>query len=557
MAIINIPMGGQSIPIDVPDFAMESTQADILAAANQQVAALNRIAGIESQAAQNENRNQQNQVRQQTKSDQIVKSSGKTMQEGFNSLQKAVNDQQSLSDLVNSAQATASSVFDSIPGVGGFLSGVTAGLGGATGFVISALEKFGVALSYTQRVGIGLTTSLADVREASATMGVTLDDFGRLMIQNGAAVRSLGTNMETGYQRVAQLSDEFRRITLNVGHFGMSAGEMNEMLLEEIEMRRVTLGQQAVANASLEEMAQSARDNRIQQMALARLTGQDVRERMAAQQSLQSNVLAQEYLTNASEDTRRKLLDMGSALSSVPGGEQIQNAIVASLATGIDAQAFAPELFAYLGPQARNLLEFVQSNLEGDMGSGEFAAEVQRYSSALADGGSQMGSTLSVLSAFGDESATQVLAIRNQTVRLAETNDEFMREYGEALDVMVNTTNLAAAGINNQFSTLMARFNARIMDFSAELFGGLDEHGAGTGLLQTLQAFNDVLNSDSVREAARGAGETTHDLIVGAINEVIPDIISRTVGEMFSEFTDGTLNVRVDNINEFPLPNRN
>ena len=37
MAQINIPMGGRSVPIDVPDFAMESTQEQLLATMQQLV----------------------------------------------------------------------------------------------------------------------------------------------------------------------------------------------------------------------------------------------------------------------------------------------------------------------------------------------------------------------------------------------------------------------------------------------------------------------------------------------------------------------------------------
>lgn len=559
MAVINISIAGKPVPIDVPDFAMEATQQDLLDVSRQQLAALSKISGYEAQQTRVGAGSRHVATEIKRNADQNAKISQKSLQQGFNDLKKATSDQESLSELVNTTTNAFGNAMGQLPGMlGNMLGGGAALAGGAIGFTISALEKFGTALSYTQRVGVGLTTSLYDMRQAAATMGVTLDDFGRLIIQNGTAVRALSSNMETGYQRAAQLSDEFRRITVDVGHFGMSAGEMNEMLLEEIEMRRVTMGQQAVATMSLNDLAQSARENRVQQMALARLTGQDVRERMAAQQSLQSNAIAQEYLTGASEETREKMLALGSALSSVPGGDQIQNALIASIATGIDPRAFEAELFTYLGPQAQGLIDFIQTNLEGGMSSGQFTRDIQRVVSELGEGGSQMANTLSIQAAFGDSTAELVLAIRNQTVQVAESAEEFNREYNEALDAMLNSAALTTSGINNQFSTLMARFNARIMDFAAAAFGGLDEQGAGEGLLGTVARLNDALDSEAARAAARDGGEAAN-AIATAIGGVLDEMftggrMSEALDNVFQRYSqNGTLNVRITNINDLPI----
>ena len=41
MAVVQIPMGGGMMGIDVPDFAMEATQQDLLSYTQQQVNILN------------------------------------------------------------------------------------------------------------------------------------------------------------------------------------------------------------------------------------------------------------------------------------------------------------------------------------------------------------------------------------------------------------------------------------------------------------------------------------------------------------------------------------
>jgi hypothetical protein len=56
MAVVQIPMGGGMMGIDVPDFAMEATQQDLLSYSQQQVSILSAIAtnsGLTVQAIQN------------------------------------------------------------------------------------------------------------------------------------------------------------------------------------------------------------------------------------------------------------------------------------------------------------------------------------------------------------------------------------------------------------------------------------------------------------------------------------------------------------------------
>ena len=55
MAVINIPYGGQMVGIEVPDFAMEATQSDILSQVQRQNDTLQAIAsrmGVEAAATQ-------------------------------------------------------------------------------------------------------------------------------------------------------------------------------------------------------------------------------------------------------------------------------------------------------------------------------------------------------------------------------------------------------------------------------------------------------------------------------------------------------------------------
>ena len=66
MASVNIPFGGGEVTVNVPDFAMEGTQQDVLEQANRQTDALQKIAQSMGISIQND--------RQETKSNKDLTS---------------------------------------------------------------------------------------------------------------------------------------------------------------------------------------------------------------------------------------------------------------------------------------------------------------------------------------------------------------------------------------------------------------------------------------------------------------------------------------------------
>jgi hypothetical protein len=555
MAIINIPMGGTSVAIDVPDFAMDATLQDLLQTSRTQLSTMQNLIGItashQNQQSRSATHGEEKIAKEVAKSSKKGSFENKTLMEVFQE---------------GSAPLKGSNLSSIVQGLGEKIPFIGGLAGGLSGFVLQTLEQFGNSLALTSRVGVGLTTSLGDVRDAAATMGLNLEQFGKMAVENGRALAAFGGNTEDGYKRLAKLTDAFSQATLNVGHFGLGADEMNQVLLDEIELRRVTLGQESLAAMNLNELAQSVKDNRVQQLAMARLTGQDVRERMAAQKELQANVIAQEYMTGATEETREKLNALSSGLSKVPGGDKIRDALISSIATGVDPRAFEGRLFALMGPQAQGLIDFVQSNISGGMSSGQFTRDFEYLSAELREAGGGMGNGLSVLAAFGDAEAAQVLAIRNQTMKLGKSQEEFNTEYNKALDFMLNTTNMSIAGMNGQFDRLSSRFSARAMDFASALLGGLDEPDAGDSILGTMNKFSDMLDSQPVKDFVTRTGEVANELakVMGqlalmGIDMSTPGDLTQAFENVMKKFDDnGMLKVRVQNINEFPVtPSRN
>ena len=541
MAIVQIPIGGRMVPIEVPDFAMEQTQQDVLDVQRQQLAQLQAIAG-ESRAARSQPQQGDRKV------EQAIERQTKTQTRETRTLGAAVQDLQRYSqeqNLSTVVSGIAGSVSSGLSGMFGPLGGIIGGIGTAAGFFISALEKYGEALSKARRVGLGVGESLIDLRDSAALAGLTLDQFTAIAATNGTALRALGDNTGEGALRLGQLSQEFRNLTMTMGNFGMSNDEIAAILLEEVELRRVTLGQQNLQAMSNRQLAASVRDNIAQQEAMARLTGQDVRDRLMAQRQMQNNVIAQEYMSTATEETRQRLMQFSAALSAVPGGDRITNALINSLATGADPRAFEAQLFAMMGQPAQQMIDFFMQNINNaGMGSAEFGEQAAILASNLRNSGGQMGNSLVTLAAFGDETASAILAIRNQTVQLADSNAQFSASYRENLNTILNTTQLITSGINSQFDTAMALLTTRVADVAAALFG-VGEAGTGVGLIQGLGALNQQLAQLDLR--------TPIDDAQSFLFNQLPESLRTELTNALNNYANGNV-LRVEIVGGIPLP---
>lgn len=545
MAIVQIPIGGRMVPIEVPDFALEQTQLDVLDVQKQQLAQLQAIAG-ESRASRSQPRQGDRKV------EQAIDRQTKTQTRETRTLGAAVQDLQRYSQEQNLSTVVGGMANSLSQGIGGVLNGffgpignTIGAMGTAAGFFISALEKYGEALSKGRRIGLGLGESLIDLRDSAALAGLTLDQFTAIAATNGTALRALGDNTGEGALRLGQLSQEFRNLTMTMGNFGMSNDEIAGILLEEVELRRVTLGQQNLQAMSNRQLAASVRDNIAQQEAMARLTGQDVRDRLMAQRQLQNNVIAQEYMTNATEETRQRLMQFSAALSAVPGGDRITNALINSLATGADPRAFEAQLFAMMGQPAQQMIDFFMQNINNaGMGSAEFGEQAAILASNLRNSGGQMGNSLVTLAAFGDETASAILAIRNQTVQLADSNAQFSESYRQNLNTILNTTQTITSGLNSQFDTMMALLTTRVADVAAALFG-VGEAGTGVGLIQSLAALNGQIAEMDLR--------TPIDDAQSYLFNQLPTDLQTSLNNALSQYANGRV-LRVEVVGGITLP---
>ena len=159
MASVNIPYGGGSVSVNIPDFAMEGTQVDLLEQANRQTDALQKIAQSMGISVQND--------QQETKSNkdlaaQIRKGNSESAS-GIARLNKSISSNLSPTALANSMMGARSGEesLSGLMGKDGLLGtlGLTM-MGAQIGSLFGILEEFGSAMGALRRTGGGVSAEL-------------------------------------------------------------------------------------------------------------------------------------------------------------------------------------------------------------------------------------------------------------------------------------------------------------------------------------------------------------------------------------------------------------
>ena len=498
MADITIPVGGQSATISIPDFAMESTMQDILSIQRRMLA---EIAGVSGGSGSG---------------------SG-----GSDNLERALNANTREQEKAGVRQTVASRIQNSVISgsamqktpeastiVEKSLSRIGLGaLAANFGAMVGVMEEYSDAIGKAMQVGIGFTTDFTNLRTNVSAIGLSMGEFGKISIENSEAIRGFGDSTDDGAGRLVNLTREFRDASRAVGYFGMNSFEMTQLMADELEIRRATMGQDQLRRMNEAELAAATSDNLKVQTAMAALTGQDVRDRLKAQNEARKDVIAQSFLRGQSDETREKFKQLASSLSSIPGGDAIAKALLKGVSTGLDPRQFADEMFAMLSDGGQSMIDFVKQNLAGGMDSTSFATGVQELANNLTS--SIPAEQLRIMAATGNETAKSLLTIETQTIKTSDLVTDFNTNLEKLNNAVKN--NFSAAGIQadlEETSRLLA--NAAVTAVMAS--AGIQELGDMGGAMRELAgSFNQGLGSPQFLALMEGVGG-----IMGTMSGLLP-----------------------------------
>lgn len=498
MASITLPIGGQAVDIPIPDFALEDTQRQVLAAVQSMAGgrgadgdSLKQAAQAQKQAADKIDDAAEDLEKA---SDSLSKSMRKTVTDvGKSLLQQEQNFGAKVSNLFSSMRLTA--------------------LGGVFGSAFAVLEEFAGNAALLRRAGMGLGQDFTQLRDQAADVGISLGELAQISVTNNRAMTTLGETTQQGQQGFVGLLSEFQKAIGPLGNFGMSAAETAEFLAEELEIRRQQGAVDFTERAAQQQLIEGMKENLRQQEAMAAITGTDVRKRIAAQRAIQGDAVMQSYLSEQTAETQKAFRDLTTTLSSVPGGEELMNALLTSIATGLPPATFAPKLIGMLQGAGlgdmQSMLAEIMSGGNSLVLSEELIQMVREASGSLDQSALRRAA---VLPNELSETARTLLTFKNQIVSIEDVQDL----YNERLEQLTGTTgeaNTQMGGLilETDKATQSLQALAQRAILSAAGMGGTDS-ATFERLLQDITGFT---TSDVTRDFV-GAMGTIYGTSTGA-----------------------------------------
>ena len=411
----------------------------------------------------------------------------------------------------------------SLAGIATAVGGIV-GLGGAAGFAVGVLEGFAKNITTLSNSGVGLTIGLQDLRSDAAAAGLNLENYGKIIQSNGRAIRSLGDSTQGGARMFSVLSDELRFAARSMGQFGLSNTEYNEVLAEEIELRRLSGMTQDQITRSV---ASSMNNLMAETTALANLTGRDRRDMLRDRAELMNN----EVIVNARNNLAAMGQDLPEAFNSLSGilggmgdiGAALTQAVAESATTGIPVlstaagRAISEQLsVAGLTDEAEQLAAFFKTAYDTDMPMEQASAGILEIVNNMRT--STQGVTadnLSNLAALGGDAQRQVLGFVQNLNGLANLDAEGIgRVIQETLDGLED--NAGVLGTASAMEEAANNINASAVNSAFNVIG-VELTDAGNFLTGKIRDIGDNFGGDTgLVEGARGAfGDGIVNLTIG------------------------------------------
>lgn len=475
MAAIQIPYGGTSISIDVPDFALETTQQDIARESSESNNILSQIAshmGVEVKLSQEQSKATDQLVSKIDQQTQETKSLGRQFKDGISRMGRLGDASTSIQNSVGGI-GSGREAMSQLVGKQGFLGNIPglANAGASIGSLFGILEEFGASLGALRRVGAGVGSDLQQLRADAAGVGISLETLGKIVTDNGTTVRSLGRTTVEGTRNFIELNKELRSQTESLGFFGMAADELAAILTDEIEIRRRASALNANENIDRQALAKSIKENLRLQEAMAAATGIDLTDRVKAQNEFRRDAqIAMRMRSMTAEEQATMQVATGDLTlfgerGSV-GYQMVSDLIKNGLVGGnIGQVAGAAEVSGLLSTQGVDLAGTTQSIVAAiERGDKERVTELMRdLSTSMKNIDSP---ELNRLAISNDAAAT---AIQMAAEAIGYTADQLEQAARVQADP-ANQAQLDMSGIANRLDKAASEFRVTLMDSILKAF---------------------------------------------------------------------------------------
>jgi hypothetical protein len=389
------------------------------------------------------------------------------------------------------------------------LEGMTKAIAGAgmvgiaAGLAVGTLVQFSKDLTEMSHIGVGFGDTLLELKGYATDTGLDLSSYGKLIAGNMGSMIALGGTVHEGAREFSALSKEVRAAAQDYHNFGLTNTEMNQVIADEIELRRKSGMQQSlIANS----VANSMNNLMLETSALANITGQDRREVMRARNESMNDEVTAAFVGTLDEIAQNNAFSMASTLKPLgAAGETIYKSIIDSMASGLDADVVnSGELgkLAALSPEIGKLISgidnFAKNNINNQNSSefeSELVARVAGLQNAINGDERVRLSILATTSGAQADNARALLGLVNATQGLNTSADENRTEYDRTT---IATMQSDLIGLSSSLETTVNTLKTAALEstigafdtFAAKLMGESDLIGkAGSGMVSALNSI--------------------------------------------------------------------
>jgi hypothetical protein len=337
-------------------------------------------------------------------------------------------------------------------------------------------------------------------------------------------MRELGPNVEDGSQRFIGLVEDFRNSTKEFGYFGMASGEMAEFMAEELDIRRKSMDAEQLRLYIQNDLNDAMVANFKEQQAMAKVTGQNVRERIRAQMAAQEDIRLQVAMQGMTRDQLDAIRAVTGNLTDNLGdaGKNIMDAIIQGVAVEGSEMATAGGRMAQLDTSG-NIMRIIQEGIQAIRG-GEDATTVNNRVAQLIQDFKQNADfeTLQVQAFGGNQDATKLMQMaintNEVTESIAESRNELMTEEMQQRQKFVDSMRALTSEIDVNKATQANLAIRSILGIAGgdegDLVGGVRDVVAKTTEIMT----NDVTTA-MVDAVSKAFGMVTIQPYLSALSE--------------------------------------
>ena len=323
----------------------------------------------------------------------------------------------------------AGSVTGSIAGflggkiLGPALSTAVAGVvGGAIGVISGIIQSYADSLVNLSDSGAAFGIQLDELRNQASRAGMNLESFSALISSNTTVLRGLSGAATSSMNQYSMISANFLDGAERASYFGMRISDLNEVLMQEIELRRRS---GHLAYTSTSQMANSMNELLYQTTAMASITGQNRRDLLRNRQEMLSDSSIAAYASTLGEYQKEAFMSL-SVFSDL-FGENITSGIQSGIVSGFGVEKFVAPQLAFL------------QNIVGN----DFSKLLQDYQEGIKNAGSSQD-VLELLQQMLARIGGMNIDEKGLTkiIQIAESNTENSQAAKDALQVIANSRGL-------------------------------------------------------------------------------------------------------------------